>query len=321
MTIASAFLVALALTFAPPAMHHLNSASESAAAQQESSTPRADREAILAMAGAFRVTFRFEETVAIAADYTLEDPYIEDATELVHVIADEGDFISLQHLLVIDRGANAEPIVVKHWRQDWPYEDARLLTYKGHATWEREERTPSEVRGTWTQTVYQTTDAPRYEAVGRWTHMPNQSSWESELTWRPLPRRQRHREDYHVVVCRNRHTLTPKGWVHEQDNQKLALTETGEPVNVIAHEMGLNSYERISETEVAVATEYWRENEAAWAEIRAAWLPFLERNTLTLRRQVDGDRLADLIDDAIEDDTIRATLPTRLAAYVIENAN
>ncbi len=286
----------------------------------QSVVPRADREAILAMAGAYRVTFRFEETVAISSDYVLEVPYVEHATELVQVIADEGDYISLQHLLVIDNGPDKEPFVVKHWRQDWRYEDTQLLTYKGHAMWQREERTPSEVRGTWTQAVYQTTDAPRYEAVGKWTHLPNQSSWESELTWRPLPRRERRRQDYHVVVCRNRHTLTPDGWVHEQDNQKLTLTEAGEPVGVIAHEMGLNSYERISETEVAAATKYWREHEAAWAEIRAAWLPLLERDTLALRRHVGGDRLNDLIDDAIENDAIRATLSTRLAAYVIEDA-
>ena len=277
----------------------------------------ADREAILGMAGAFRVSFRFEETVAVAADYVVAEPYAEEALELVRVIADDGDSISLQHLLVVEL-PDGSPMVVKHWRQDWTYQDDDLLAFKGRRTWERESRDAESVRGTWTQAVFQTTDAPRYEAVGRWTHLENQSSWTSEPTWRPLPRRERRRTDYHVVFCRNRHTLTPDGWVHEQDNQKLALTENGAPSDVVAHEIGVNSYTRIDEDAVAAAVSYWAEHEGAWAEIRAAWKPILDRDEIVLRPRVDGERLSSVVEDALEDDDMRSRLGEHLATFLAD---
>lgn len=48
-----------------------------------------DRAAILAMAGDFKVTFSFRETVALAENYTLTEPYRSDATEIVRVIGDD----------------------------------------------------------------------------------------------------------------------------------------------------------------------------------------------------------------------------------------
>ena len=45
--------------------------------------PAADRAAILAMAGEFRVTFQFQETVAVAPGYELHEPYRSGATEFV----------------------------------------------------------------------------------------------------------------------------------------------------------------------------------------------------------------------------------------------
>ncbi len=277
--------------------------------------PAADRAAILAMAGAFDVSFRFEETVAIAPDYTVRPPYTTDATELVLVVADEGDFISLQHVLVVATD-DSEPQIVKHWRQDWRYQDTDVLAFRGHATWQRERRAADEVRGTWTQAVFQTTDAPRYESVGRWTHVASQSSWTSELTWRPLPRRERRRDDYDVVVCRNRHTITPAGWVHEQHNQKLDLTDDGAVRRILAHEVGINTYERVDSQAVAAAASYWTEHAAAWADVRSAWSPLLERERLSVRREVDGLRLDSVIRAAVADASTRDALPRRLAAFI-----
>ena len=198
------------------------------------------------MAGAFRVSFRFEETVARMPGYTCAVPYEADATELVIVIEDRGERIALQHLLVVESG-----FVVKHWRQVWTYEDGDVLAYCGHETWAHDEPDAAQRRGMWTQAVFQTTDAPRYEAAGRWVHLDGQSSWESDVTWRPLPRRERGRDDYHVIECRNRHTITPSGWVHEQDNRKVALDADGAPTHVVAHETGVNGYERIEMDAVA----------------------------------------------------------------------
>jgi hypothetical protein len=80
-----------------------------------------DRAAILGMAGEFRVTFNFEETVALLPDYELRKPYESAAKELVMVADDEGEQITLQHLLVVTDMDG--PKVIKHWAQIWTYED------------------------------------------------------------------------------------------------------------------------------------------------------------------------------------------------------
>lgn len=278
--------------------------------------PAADREAILGMAGAFRVGFRFEETVACQEGYELKPVYAPSATEWVTVIADEAGFISLQHILVVENDEGEEH-VIKHWRQDWRYEDTDVLAFRGRETWERESRDTADVRGTWTQAVYQTTDAPRYEAAGRWTHVGGVSTWESEPTWRPLPRREyTKRSDYDVVACRNVHTVTPSGWAHEQTNRKIVLDEAGNAAGVIAHEVGLNTYKRIDEVELAAAAAYWRENETAWAEIRAAWDGVLSRDRVHLVKRVDDTPIHKVVGPAVTDAAARSVLAERLAAYV-----
>src|SRR5690606_39448320 len=53
-------------------------------------------------------------------------PYQSWGTEYVFVSEDRGDFIALQHVLVMrmqDRdGRISEPLVTRHWRQEWRYE-------------------------------------------------------------------------------------------------------------------------------------------------------------------------------------------------------
>jgi len=148
-----------------------------------------DRQAILAMAGEFRVDFKFQETVAVEPGYELKDPYHSTATEFVEVIEDAGDFISLQHVLVLHPADGGEPRVVKHWRQDWRYEDTKLNEFRGHRTWELVELAPAQVKGKWTQAVYQVDDSPRYAGLAAWEHAPNAATWEPPVSWRPLPRR------------------------------------------------------------------------------------------------------------------------------------
>ncbi|MEO0587771.1 MAG: DUF6607 family protein, partial [Planctomycetota bacterium] len=180
-----------------------------------------DRKAILAMAGEYEVDFQFQETVTIVPGYELKDPYNSGATEFVEVVEDTGDRIVLQHILVMSdpKDAEAKPHVVKHWRQDWVYQDTTLIEYRGNRIFETVELSADEVAGTWSQAVYQVDDSPRYEAIGSWSHIGDRSSWASKETWRPLPRREHtKRDDYQVMVARNRHTITPTGWVHEQDN-------------------------------------------------------------------------------------------------------
>ena len=124
-------------------------------------------------------------------------------------------------------GKLSEPIVVRHWRQEWRYQAERLLAYEGANTWAlREVPAAGAPPGAWVQSVYQVDDSPRYAARGRWEHSDSFSTWISDETWRPLPRREFSvRKDYDVLVGTNRHTIMPTGWVQEENNLKLALAE------------------------------------------------------------------------------------------------
>ena len=147
--------------------------------------PVADRAAILAMAGEFSVTFRFEETIPLQPGYVLTKPYHEEARELVVVAEETPGRIALQHLLLV--GDNR---TIQHWRQVWTYEDTRITEFQGRNTWKSRVLTPAEVRGTWTQMVTNVDNSPRYEGLGRWEHANGVSSWTAGETWRPLPRRE-----------------------------------------------------------------------------------------------------------------------------------
>src|SRR5262249_45563894 len=156
-------------------------------------------------------SFDFLEVAGFRQGLAPDRPYQSWGTELVYVLRDEPRFVSLQHLLVMyiqkkPRGAVEGPFVTKHWRQDWRYEAHELLAYRGHNTWARERVPASAVHGTWTQSVFQVDDSPRYAGYGRWEHFGNVSSWRSNTTWRPLPRREFSvRQDYDVLIGTNRH--------------------------------------------------------------------------------------------------------------------
>lgn len=268
-------------------------AQPASAGRAEESAFELDRKAILAMAGDYKVKFQFQETVAVEPGYELKEPYHADATEFVEVIEDTGGFISLQHVLVLHDQEKDETKVVKHWRQDWTYQDTELNVYRGNKTWEKVTLSPGEVLGTWSQAVYQVDDSPRYEAVGHWTHTGARSAWESGETWRPLPRREHtKRSDYGVLVARNRHTITPGGWVHEQDNYKLVIDEKGNPQKVLAHEAGLNVYDRVDDVDFAAGHAYWGATKPYWQDVRAVWADILGKpGRVTLLGEVDGERM------------------------------
>jgi hypothetical protein len=231
--------------------------------------PAADRAAILGMAGEYKVSFSFHETIAFQPGYELRKPYTESAHELVLVAKDEPRHIELQHILV------AEGHVIKHWRQVWTFEDTRVCEYQGGQTWRMRDLSAAEAAGTWTQLVTQTDDSPRYESPGRWEHRAGVSTWTSGHTWRPLPRREQKRsEEYHVIAGMNRHVLTPGGWVHEQDNTKTVLKDGKEAAH-IARETGVNTYARITDedkVDFAPARKMWAENSAFWNLVNETWL-------------------------------------------------
>jgi len=259
-----------------------------------------DRAAILAMAGTYRVSFDFLEVMGFRPGFVHDRPYQSWGTEYVYVVRDEPTRISLQHLLVMfvtrPDGTVEGPLVTKHWRQEWRYQDRTLLTYRGHETWATERRSAARAKGTWTQAVFQVDDSPRYEAAGRWEHLGNVSTWVSERTWRPLPRREYSvRQDYDVLIGTNRVTITPTGWVQEEENLKVVLDARGEPRRAdpaLAKEYGLARYERVKNFDDSAARRYRERTEPFWDDVRTAWSEIIaQRPRFTLRAAPDRAEL------------------------------
>lgn len=236
-------------------------------AQSRSAIER-DRRAILAMAGDYRVRFNFRETVPFVSDYTPLEPRTSGGYESVRVIADTGEFIQLQHMLVAEH--ESQTFVIKHWRQDWTYQPRTVLVYARRNYWAIANVSSAERRGAWSQTVWQTDDSPRYGGVGRWDYANGRTIWTSGPTARPLARRDAIRNPpYERYLSINRHALTPTGWVHEQDNEKIGARE-GQLVAIV-HEDGVNTYDRFSDYQVAAADSYWADTRDYWAGVRQAW--------------------------------------------------
>lgn len=239
-----------------------------AIAQTRGSQVERDRMSILAMAGDYHVRFNFNETVPFVRDYTPLEPKTSGGYESVRVIADTGEFISLQHMLVAEH--EGQTFVIKHWRQDWQYQPRNVLVYERRNYWSVAGVTNAERRGAWSQTVWQTDDSPRYGGVGRWDYANGRTIWISGPTARPLARRDAIRNPpYSRYNSINRHALTPTGWVHEQDNEKIG--ERDGQLVAIVHEDGVNTYDRFSDYPVAAADNYWRDTADYWAGVRTAW--------------------------------------------------
>ena len=256
-----------------------------------------DRAAILAMAGEYRVSFDFLETVVFEPPFTPDKPYRSWATEKVYVVEDRGDFISLQHILemvfIDDEGNRQGPFVQKHWRQDWTYEPEEVFEYAEGRRWVRRGVAPQAGEGAWSQAVFQVDDTPRYASVGRWEHDPVYSAWTGSRTARPLPRRESSvRQDYDRLLATNRHTILPQGWVHEEDNLKQALAAgrpDAETDRVLSREIGVNRYQGIEDFDFSAADAYWKETGPLWAEVRAAWKEKLaSSSSLEVAKQCRG---------------------------------
>jgi hypothetical protein len=255
-----------------------------------------DRRAILAMAGTYRVTFDFLEIVPYVAPQEPLAPYQSWATEKIYVDRDDGESISLVHILEMrvlqEDGSVSEPMVTKHWRQDWRYEPAHLVEYHGGDRWERRSLSAVQRQGAWAQTVYQVDESPRYASVGRWQHTPSFSTWLSGDTWRPLPRREWSvRDDYQVLVGTNRHTISPTGWIQEENNLKTVLTAARELDSsrpYVAREYGVARYERIRDADFAQADVYYDRTKQFWDQVRDEWSGiFVKQGEVTLKGPVD----------------------------------
>lgn len=241
-----------------------------------------DIEAIKAMCGCYDVTFNFAETFAAEKDYEFHDNYRSGALEYVFPVEETKDKIVLQHLLVI-----GDTMIIKHWRQDWIYENTDLYTYYKDNTWKYESLENGNVDGQWTQKVYQVDDGPRYEGTATWIHTDGRHYWEN-VADAPLPRREfSKRDDYNVMVRRNRQEIVDNGWVHEQDNDKVVRSPEGD--KLLAREKGWNTYEKVDDAKCKIAKEWWGEHKNYWADVRAVWDElFASKQTISIKKKVDG---------------------------------
>ncbi len=255
-----------------------------------------DRQAILAMAGPYRASFEFIETLGFNTDYKPVQPYQSWGTEYIYVVEERPDFVSLQHIMVMfiqQKDDIIGPMVMKHWRQDWQYQAKDILEYTGHNTWTLKALSKSSVKGKWVQTVYQVDDSPRYASMGQWQHNRSFSRWQSDLTWRPLPRRESSvRNDYDVLEGYNTHVITATGWVQEEENLKLKLNKAGQPAQsmpYLARELGNNRYQRIKEFDFSAGDDYWKKTGPFWHLVRKAWVDlFNKHKQLTIKKEYKG---------------------------------
>ena len=245
-----------------------------------------DRQAILDMCGCYEVTFKYTETFAPEIDYEKKLDYTSKALELALPIIDEDNKISLQHLLVIN-----DSTVIKHWRQDWLFENRDLFHYDKDNSWSFSKLPASEVKGQWTQKVYQVDDSPRYAGSSSWVHVDGKNYWENRSD-SPLPRREySKRSDYNVMSRGNRQEITSYGWVHEQDNDKI-IRKDGETDVLLAQEKGYNIYKKMADSDCKVAADWWAAHKDFWDVARDAWDEVYNREgNLTLLKQVDGQPL------------------------------
>ena len=242
-----------------------------------------DRRAILSMLGEYQVSFNFHETTVLKAGYVRNDPKHSGGFEVVVLADDSNSRISMQHILV-----GASGMIIKHWRQEWAYEMSSHWVYVGEQRFDTHHRKPASVPGTWTQLVYEVNDGPRYAGSGLWNHRYGVSTWTSERTWRPLPRREySKRKDYQLLNVENRHTITPQGWTHEQDNTKV-IRKNGEDT-ILVREFGFNDYRRITGFNFSPGLDYWEATSPFWALVRKRWDGELNKEGETRLLFITGD--------------------------------
>jgi hypothetical protein len=242
----------------------------SISAVSQTSKKQKDRDAIKSMCGCYDVTFNFAETFNYSKDslYKPSKVKVDKGLEWAQLVTDGEDKIQIQHILQV--GNPTSPMIIKHWRQDWLFENTNLYSYKANNEWEFEKLPTSMVEGQWTQKVYQVDDSPRYEGSATWVHVDGKSYWEN-TTPAPLARREyTTRSDYNLLMRGNRHEITDYGWAHDQDNLKI-IRESGKEDSILAQEKGYNTYVKVADSKCAAAAQWWKDNDQKWALVRAKW--------------------------------------------------
>ena len=275
-----------------------------------------DNESIKKMCGCFEVTFNFAETFHHSKDslYKPSKNKVSKALEWAQLIKDDKKEISIQHLLQV--GSPTAPHIVKHWRQDWTYQNVNFYIFNGDNQWKYETKSKTQVKGQWTQKVYQVDDSPRYQGSGSWVYVDGKTYWES-TTDAPLPRREyTKRSDYNVTERTSRHLIKDNGWAHDQDNLKI-VRKTGEKDTVLAQEKGYNTYVKVADDKCKAAKDYWTKNFDKWQLVRNKWEEIFARNKdLNLKEKVDNKPLYKYLFK--EDYTNKKDINTIIESFVIK---
>ena len=235
-----------------------------------------DKSTILQMCGCYEVTFNYAETFVFSEDSTyVPSPNMNETIyEWVDLVNDSNNKIVLQHIL--QTSSDSDAFVIKHWRQDWQYEDINLYTYDVNNKWIFKSLNKNDIKGKWSQKVYQIDDMPRYSGIGTWVYLDGISYWESSSD-APLARREtKIRKDYNVLKRGNRVQITNYGWLHEQDNKKIYRTDSSE--DIIAMEKGYNTYKRINDENCQLAVDWWAIHFDKWKYVRDSWNKRLDLN-------------------------------------------
>lgn len=231
-----------------------------------------ERSAIKNIAGCYDVTYQFAETFATDSLYSFHERHKSTAREWITVEEETENRIVLQHVLISDDGE-----LMKHWREDWVYENTEGFSYSGDHNWNFITRDKESVKGQWTQKVMQVDDSPRYEGSATWNFSDGKITWSSSCL-APLPRREyTTRSDYKVLKRQNTYTFTGFGYTHEEDNVKFIVNSSGDTNFVM--EKGLNTYKKIDDSYAVNAEKWWKENRSFWAEVRKIWAEIYGKKT------------------------------------------
>jgi hypothetical protein len=238
------------------------------------------------LCGCFEVDFKYAETFSPDPNYKYHEREETGGTaELALPIEVSDKKIVIQHLLIV-----SPTMVVKHWREEWTYENPVIWTYKGNRVWVKDSLTAEQVKDKWTQTVWEVADEPRYQGLSQFVHLDGKTIWQN-TTDAPLPRREYSvRSDYNILRRTNRLNISDSGYLHEQDNQKII--RQADTDQLLVEEKGHNRYKRISDQECAVAKEYWEKNKNYWAKVRKFWADYINTHkVIELKNKIEGKLL------------------------------
>jgi len=274
--------------------------------------------------GCFDVDFKYAETFAPNIDYKFhEREEIPPVAELALPIEKTDKKVVIQHLLIVN-----DSMIVKHWREEWTYENPVLWVYNSNRSWTKTTLKPEDVKGKWTQTIWETSDEPRYQGISQFVNLDGKLIWQS-TTYAPLPRREYStRNDYNILKRTNRLNITDSGYLHEQDNVKIIRKEGND--EVLVQERGLNNYKRIAEKDCQAALKYWEKNHAYWSKVRKAWDGYIATaNVIKMEFKVDGKMLHEYLfklskeyaAKKVTDAEIEQRIKTEIDKFIVKDAH